>query len=647
MVLFGSVAFLIGSTPGIHLLLKGADRWVPGLSINKVEGGWRDLTLSGVKYEMPGVSVDAGRFHLALNLNCLLHSSVCVNDIGLQDVSVVVDSKKMAPAAAPPPEEESGNTNLTTPYPITLSKVGLHNINVKVDDTSISLLDFTTGLNWQGRALTLTPTHIQSLLIALPKAAKVADEQVVQPKVQQPQPGEKPLGETLQEMFAKPLLPELPDFQLPLDITVQELLGEQLRITGDTDIAITRLLLKAKTADRHLKLETFDIDSPQGQLNASGEAQLADNWPVNFALNGSLNIDPIKGEKIKMNLSGAMREELKLGLNLSGPVRAQLDAAAQPAVAGLPLSLTLTSPQLRWPLTGAVQYQADNLDYQFKGKATDYVRSLRTAVKGEGMPPATISLDGKGNVQQFNLDKLRVAALQGNVDLTALVDWSKAISWRSELTLSGINTAKQYPDWPAKLDGKIATRGSLYGGSWQLSVPQLELKGNVKQNAVSANGSLTGNSYNQWKIPGINIALGRNHLDVKGELGDTLNLDANIDAPHLDNALPGLGGVAKGTVKARGTLQAPQLLADLTATGLRWQQLQIRRVALEGDVKSSDQIAGKLQLRVEQLQQDALKINLLTLNADGNEKQHQLKLNVEGEPVSGQLALNGSFDRKT
>ncbi|WGK56771.1 translocation/assembly module TamB domain-containing protein [Pantoea sp. SS70] len=647
VLLLGSIAFLVGTTPGLHLLLKGADRWVPGLSIKQVEGGWRDLTLSGVKYEMPGVSVDAGRFHLALNLNCLLHSSVCVNDIALQDVSVVVDSKKMAPASAPPPEEESGSTNLSTPYPITLSKVGLHNINVKVDDTAISLLDFTSGLQWQDRALTLTPTHIQSLLIALPKAAKVVDEQVVQPKVQQPQPDEQPLGETLQAMFAKPLLPEMPDFQLPLDITVQELLGEQLRITGDTDISITRLLLKAKTADRHLQLETFDVDSPQGQVNASGEATLADNWPVNFALNGTLNLDPIKGEKIKMNLAGAMRDELKLGLNLSGPVRAQLDATTQPAVAGLPLALKLTSPQLRWPLTGAVQYQADNLDYQFKGKATDYVMSLRTAVKGEGVPPATIALDGKGNEQQFNLDKLRVAALQGNIDLTALVDWSKAISWRSELTLSGINTAKQYPDWPAKLEGKIATRGSLYGGTWQLSVPQLELKGNVKQNAVSAKGTLTGNSYNQWKVPGLNIALGRNHLDVKGELGDTLNLDANIDAPKLDNALPGLGGVAKGTIKARGTLQAPQLLADLTATGLRWQQLQIRRVALQGDVKSSDQIAGKLQLRVEQLQQDALKVNLLTLNADGNEKQHQLKLEVQGEPVSGQLALNGSFDRKT
>ncbi|MGG6100944.1 autotransporter assembly complex protein TamB [Pantoea allii] len=646
VLLFAGLAFLIGTTPGLHLVLNGASRWVPGLSINKVDGGWRNLTLSGLRYEMPGVSVNADTIHLAVDLNCLLHSSVCVNDLTLKDISVVVDSKKMTPSTAPP-EEESGTSNLSTPYPISLRHVGLHNISVKVDESAISLADFTTGLQWQDRALTLNPTHIQSLLIALPKAAQVAKEQVVQPKVQQPQPDEKPLGETLQALFAKPLLPALPDFQLPLDIDVQEILGEQLRITGDTDISVSRLRVKAKTLDRHMQLQTLEVDSNLGKLNGGGQATLADNWPVDFALNGEVNVDPVKGEKLSLTLKGAMRDELKLALNLSGPVRAQLDASAQPAVAGLPLALNLTSPQLRWPLTGAIQYQADNLNYQFKGKATDYVMSLRTSVKGESVPPATVALDGKGNVQQFSLDKLRVAALQGNIDLTALVDWSKAISWRSELTLDGINTARQYPDWPAKLDGKITTRGSLYGGSWQVSVPQLMLKGNVKQNAVSADGTLRGNSYNQWDIPGIKIALGRNHLDVKGSLADTLNLDASVDAPHLDNALPGLGGVVKGDIKARGTLKAPQLLADLTATGLRWQQLLVRRITLKSDVRSSEQIAGKLQLRVEQLTQDALNISLLTLNADGDEKQHQLKLNVQGKPVSGQLALTGSFDRQT
>ncbi|YCI29743.1 translocation/assembly module TamB [Erwinia sp. PK3-005] len=645
-VLTGGVLLLVGTTPGLHLLLNGAARWVPGLSIQQVDGGWRNLTLKGVQYEMPGVTVNAGEFHLALQLGCLKNSAFCINDLALKDLNVVVDSSKMTPASEPPPQEESASGEMSTPYPITLRHLSLHNINVKIDDTAVSLLDFSTGLHWQERALTLTPTRIQSLLIALPKAAQVANEQVVQPKVQQPQAQEKTLGETLKAMFAQPLLPNMPDFRLPLDIDLQEIVGEQLRITGDAALAINRLLLKAKTQDRLLQLQTLDIDSPQGALKANGQAQLADNWPVDFNLNGTLNVEPLKGEKIKMTLGGAMRQQLKLGVNLSGPLDAQLSGQTELATVGLPLQLKLTSPQLRWPLSGAVQYQADNLDFSFSGKATDYVMSLRTALKGEAIPPADLALDGKGNVEQFSLDKLRLSALKGHADLSGLVDWSKAISWRSELSLSGINTAQQYPDWPATLDGKITTRGSLYGGSWQMRVPELQLRGKVRQNAVSADGSLYGNSYNQWNIPGIKLVLGRNNINLKGELGDALNLDANIDAPHLDNALPGLGGVAKGTIKARGTLQAPQLLADVTATSLRWQELTIARVRLDGEVQSSDQVAGKLQLRVERLKQAALAINQLTLHADGNEQKHQLKLNVNGDPVSGQLALNGSFDRQ-
>lgn len=647
IALLGDIAFLLGTTTGLHLVLNGAARWVPSLDIQQVDGGWRNLTVKGVKYEMPGITVNAGEFHLALKLSCLKESAFCVNDLSLKDVNVVVDSKKMAPAANPLVEEESSNGEIATPYPLTLSRLALHNIHLKIDDTAISLADLSSGMHWQERKLTLTPTHIQGLLIALPKAAKVADKQVVQPKMQDPQPDEKPLGETLKAMFAKPLLPDLPEFTMPLDVEVQHILGEQLRITGDSDIAVNRLLLKAKTENSLLQLQTLDVDSPQGQLNAQGQATLSGSWPVSFNLYSALNIDPIKGEKIKLTLDGGLRDALKLALNLSGPVRAQLDADTQLAEIGLPLNMTLQSPQLRWPLDGAAQYQADNLNFTFKGKATDYVMSLKAALQGQCIPPTTLTLDGKGNVEQFALDKLRLAALQGNADLTALVDWSKAISWHSELLLNSINTAKQHPDWPVKLEGKITTRGSLYGGSWQMRVPELKLRGNVRNNAVSADGSLYGNSYNQWNIPGIKLVLGRNNVDVKVSLGDKLNLDVNIDAQHLDNALPGLGGVAKGTLHARGDLKTPQLLVDLTATGLGWQAMSIGRIKLDGNVSSGEQVQGKLALRVEQLKQDTLAVDLLTLDANGTEKQHQLKLNLKGEPVSGQLALNGSFDRAT
>ena len=647
LLLIGAVAFLVGTTTGLHLVFNAANRWVPGLDIGSVTGGWRDLTLKNVRYEQPGVNVNAGQVHLSVKLACLRDSSLCVNDISLSDVNVVVDSKKMPPAAQVE-EEESGPLNLSTPYPLTLSRVALNNVNVKIDDTTVSVMSFSSGLRWQDRNLTLTPTSLQGLLIALPKVAKVAQEEIVEPKIEKPRPEEPPLGETLRDLFSKPVLPEMTDVHLPLNLTIEEFRGEQLRLTGDTDLTVRNMLLKVSSVDGLTTLDALDIDSNQGTVNATGRAELRNSWPVDITLNSTLNVDPIKGEKVKIKLGGALREQLEVGVNLSGPVDAVLRAQTRLGEAGLPLNLDLTSEQLYWPLTGAKQYQADDLKLKLTGKMTDYTLSFRTAVRGEQLPPATITLDGKGNEQQINIDKLDVAALQGHTTLKALLDWQKAISWRGELALQGINTAKQYPDWPSKLDGLMKLRGSLYGGSWQLDVPELKLAGNVKQNKVSVDGKVKGNSYMQWVIPGLHLTLGRNKADVKGELGvNDLNLDATIDAPSLDNALPGLGGTAKGLVKVRGNVKAPQLEADVTARGLRWQELSIAQARLQGDVKSTDQIAGNLDLRVERLIQGDINLRLITLVAKGSEKQHQLQLRIQGQPVSGQLDLSGSFDRAT
>ncbi|HBC9087983.1 TPA: autotransporter assembly complex protein TamB [Citrobacter koseri] len=647
LLLLGTVAFLVGTTTGLHLVFNAANRWVPGLEIGQVTGGWRDLSLKNIRYDQPGVAVNAGEIHLAVKLGCLWDSSLCVNDLSLKDINVAIDSKKMPPSEPVEEEEDSGPLNLSTPYPITLSRVALSNINLKIDDTTVSVMDFTSGLNWQEKTLTLKPTSLQGLLIALPKVAEMAQEEVVEPKIDHPQPDEKPLGETLKDLFSKPVLPEMADVHLPLNLNIEEFKGEQLRVTGDTDLTVRNMLLKVSSIDGNMKLDALDIDANQGTVNATGTAQLTNSWPVDITLNSTLNIDPLKGEKVKLKVGGALREQLEIGVNLSGPVDMDLRAQTRLAEAGLPLNVEVASRQVYWPFTGDKQFQADDIKLKLTGKMTDYTLSMRTAVKGQDIPPATITLDAKGNEQQINLDKLTVAALEGKTELKALVDWQQAISWRGELTLDGINTAKEIPDWPSTLNGLIKTRGSLYGGSWQMDVSELKLTGNVKQNKVNVNGSLKGNSYMQWIIPGLHLELGRNSADVKGELGiKDLNLDATIDAPNLDNALPGLGGTAKGLVKVRGTVDAPQLLADINARGLRWQELSVAQVRVEGDIKSTDQIAGNLDVRVERITQPDVNINLVTLNAKGSEKQHELQLRIQGEPVSGQLALAGSFDRK-
>jgi translocation and assembly module TamB len=121
-----------------------------------------------------------------------------------------------------------------------------------------------------------------------------------------------------------------------------------------------------------MKLDALDIDSDQGKVSASGSAQLQDNWPVDITLNGTLNIDPLKGEKVQLKVGGEVRKTLEVGVDLSRPVAATLRADAQLAEAGLPLNMELKSKQLYWPFTGEKQFQADDVQLKFSGKMTDY-----------------------------------------------------------------------------------------------------------------------------------------------------------------------------------------------------------------------------------------------------------------------------------
>lgn len=361
LLLIAIVGFLIGTAPGLHLVLNSAARWVPGLKIQQVEGGWSNLTIKGLGYQMAGVSVSGGELHLSLDASCLIHSSVCVNDISLKDVSVVVDSSKMAPAAPEKTEDDSSSGNLSTPYPITLRHLGLDNVSVKINDTAIALGSFSTGLNWQGRQLTLTPTKIANLLLALPKAKATAEQASTEAVVKQtdklkqnvaatagqpvtptatsatatdnqpssesktaqtkPQPvPEQSPSEMLRALFAKPLL-DLPEFHLPLDLTIEEISGENLRLTGDTDLTVNQLLLKAQAVDNKVDLQTLKVNAQQGILSVTGQATLSGDWPLNLKLNSDINMDPVKGQKVKLVMQGAAKKQVSLDLNLSGPVK--------------------------------------------------------------------------------------------------------------------------------------------------------------------------------------------------------------------------------------------------------------------------------------------------------------------------------------
>ncbi|MGO2333990.1 autotransporter assembly complex protein TamB [Providencia sp.] len=646
VLIIAALSWVLGTQSGLHFALNSATRWVPELKIQSIEGDISNLTLSGVQYQMPGVDVNAQKLHLALRLGCLTRREVCIDTLSTDNVTVNIDTTAFPPSEETPPSEPL--TSLNAPLTIRLNQLSLVSTHVNVDGMTIDLAKFSTGITWQKKAMTIIPTDIIDLAINLPVMEEAAKEQAEAPITEIPINEQKSIGDELKALFAKPLLAQLPEIILPVDLNVEGINASNFQLKGSTDLTINRLYLSLSNDGQNVLLKQLEVDAPEGNLALSGTATLKDKWPVSISVVGESRLEDLNGQKVDLSLKGSLLDELKLALNLNGPINATLEAETDLSQADFPILLTLESDKLAWPLVGESQYQLDGTRLRLNGRPSAYDLSLRSAITGQDLPPSTLMLDAKGNEEQINLTRLRLAALQGNADITGVADWSKAISWNAVLTLSGINTAKQWPEWPAKVDGKVATRGSLYGGSWQLEIPEIALDGNVKNNLLKARGQAKGNAAGQWDIPNFNLALGKNNVDIKGSLADKWNLDAKINAPALNGLLPGLGGVIAGDIKLRGNLQTPQAVANITGRNVRWQDsLSIENVVIKGDVATGEQIKGELSVVLRQLRQADIVISNLTLDAKGSEKQHTLKLNMKGEPVSGQLALAGSFDRNT
>ena len=50
LLVLGALAWILGTQSGLHFAINSAARWVPGLTINSVNGGWEGVYMIGGGY---------------------------------------------------------------------------------------------------------------------------------------------------------------------------------------------------------------------------------------------------------------------------------------------------------------------------------------------------------------------------------------------------------------------------------------------------------------------------------------------------------------------------------------------------------------------------------------------------------------------
>lgn len=355
LVLIAALAGLLGTESGLRLLVNGANRWVPGLHIGEFSGNWgRGLHLQQVSFTMPGVDVAVDDALLQLQLGCLRRSEVCIRQVTVDKVRVAVDTA-LLPASEPTPSEPL--TRLSTPYPLLLRLLQLNDVEVTVDGTRISLGHFTSGAQWRGEALSLQPTEFNDLavILAAPAAdtassakegkegsvaekttattdtagtsanstaaatavttksadakAAAAKPAAVPPSDAKAMPSDDPAA-MLQQLFASPLLAQLPAVVIPLDIEVAQIHGKNLRINTGTPQTIDDLLISASTQGNKVTLKQLQVSAPQGDVQLTGYARLQQKWPLELKLSTEVKLPDWPAQKLQATLSGALYDKL-------------------------------------------------------------------------------------------------------------------------------------------------------------------------------------------------------------------------------------------------------------------------------------------------------------------------------------------------
>lgn len=655
----GGGVFLISPT-GQQQLIRQLPNWVDGLSIGHVEGSVQQgLHLDKINYQQAGVQLALGKTTLHLDFACLWQGAACIDTVAVRDADIRIDTTQLPPKADKKREDV---TEIRLPLPVALRQLRLDQVRVSVDETDIQLDHFHTGLTGEGNTLRLLPTQLSGLTLAL--AAPQADDFDVQSeKSMDSQEADTPIDwATLKAQLAKPRLTRQQPITLPLNVTIDEILAENIRLERKGKgaqltplIHFSHLALKAYNDAQRLVVERFLVNSDKGNLNGQGELTLQGEYPLSFALHADSPAFPeyqLPPGQVSVLASGELFGQTMLQADVKGIAQARLAAEVALAKANTPFSLMLDSEQFRYPLVaqkGSQSLQFEQLKVSLAGDLLDYRLQGSTAISGMNLPSSTLHIEGKGQPDAFQLNQLQLHTLGGKAILSGKTDWTDGMAWQAELNMQQLNTQSLLPEWPAVLSGGLQSSGYVGRGkqreAWSVSLREMDIHGRLFQYPLQLKGGLDVNHHHLLNVSNTRLIYGENTIALNGVLGEKSDFSAQIQAPNLNGLVPQLQASIQGVLHVKGALSAPTLQADLAARQISYPPFQVQQLTLNGEVAYDKQIQGDLSLAFNSLRSGEVSLSNTTLRLNGNEASHRLVLNTQGNPIGGQIQLTGRFDR--
>ncbi|HBH7884434.1 TPA: translocation/assembly module TamB [Vibrio parahaemolyticus] len=632
------VATVLFTHPGLKLAIWGAEKALPQLKVENIQGSlFPRFALQNVSFVDESLHIDAKveRLALAINFRCFFDPKVCVDELALQGVNFQMP--ELPPASEEPEEETPPLRSLSTPVPIFVNKVSFNDINVNVLGNQIDWQTFSTALSMQGDRLVIAPTALKDINVALAPSEAEPEAAAEEPK----------------ETDATPQDIVLPEVWIPLTVEARRLDIHNFKLAGETPVIVNHLGLVARVGGERVDVKTLELDMPEVEGKLSTQVTLSADYPIKAQLDALVKQADAKGQKLSLSASGSVGD-LSLNATLSELVQAEIKGDIQPLKTQLPFDVSIKNVQAQWPLFGQSDYQVSVPSLAAKGSLDGYEVALETKASGKDIPAVDVALNGKGTLEQIDLESLVVKTLGGELSGKVMANWAAPINWQADLNLKNIQPGLQWKEAEGDISGSLSTSGSLTEqGGWQVSLPKLDIDGILRGYPLNVEGQLEASDKNgkgediQLTTQGLALSHGPNQLSAKGKIDKQILMDVEVNFPDFAKSVPDFAGKMQGKVALRGSLKEPDINLDLALNQINWQQqANVETITLKGDVTPLPAPKANLSLIANNITYDDIKVDSADLEVSGDEKLHQLTLDVVSDLVSTSLEIEGTFKQK-
>lgn len=357
---------------------------------------------------------------------------------------------------------------------------------------------------------------------------------------------------------------------------------------------------------------------------------------------------------VALNLSaeGALSEKIVVrGIvdNVPGVVDGAFVLETSPAVQGLPIDGELKAKYVE--VSGSL---IRDFAFDFKGKAVDYAFQSTSKVfypvSDTKFVPVDVTLKGTGSEVLARVKELSLVSELGRASVEGQANWSDEVRFAAAMYLNDVNTASIMPESPLKAAGSFVVWGAQKNGALWAKLQDLTILGELRGHSLALAGGFETRGNGMVETPGLYFSVGDNTFEASGHVDVTkespeLDFKAKIDAPDFGLIDPYLKGSVKGELTVSGTTDLPVIDADITAKHIDYMGTTLTEGRLFGRVRSHGLVSGNMSLELTDLRSQGVVLKKAKVHARGSEWRHQVTVKTEGEPVSVDLKLTGSYQR--